>query len=76
MWIESMYSLFGTKWLNLHSGPMWKVEDTQQDTDDCSDHLSLDSRLNTAVRRYVICIAIIHLLHKCSALQVSFIMIL
>ena len=25
-----MYSLFGNKWLNLHSGPMWKVEGTEQ----------------------------------------------
>jgi hypothetical protein len=25
-----VYSLFGNKWLNLHSGPMWKVESTEQ----------------------------------------------
>ena len=25
-----MYTLFGNKWLNLHSGPMWKVVETQQ----------------------------------------------
>ena len=27
-----MYTLFGNKWLNLDSGPMWKVESTQQDS--------------------------------------------
>ena len=25
-----MYSLFGNKWLNLHGGPMWKSEQTEQ----------------------------------------------
>ena len=28
MWLGSMYTLFGKKWLNMHSGPMWKVETT------------------------------------------------
>ena len=29
-WLETMYSLFGNKWLNIHGGPMWKVETTGQ----------------------------------------------
>ena len=29
-WLETMYSLFGNKWLNIHGGPMWKVETTEQ----------------------------------------------
>ena len=28
-----MYSLFGNKWLNLHGGPVWKVEFTGQEAD-------------------------------------------
>ncbi len=44
-----MYTLFGNKWLNLHSGPMWKVEGTQQDSgaDVCIPLSS--SRQSTAV---------------------------
>ena len=30
IWLGSMYSLFGNQWLNLHCGPMWKVEATEQ----------------------------------------------
>ena len=26
-----MYCLFGNKWLNLHGGPVWKVECIEQD---------------------------------------------
>lgn len=25
-----MYALFGNKWLNLHGGPVWKSEQTEQ----------------------------------------------
>ena len=28
IWLRSMYTLSGKKWLNMHSGPMWKVETT------------------------------------------------
>ena len=31
LWLVTMYSLFGNKWLNLHGGPVWKVECTEQD---------------------------------------------
>ena len=30
-WLVSMFSLFGTKFLKLYSGPMWRVETTCQD---------------------------------------------
>ena len=30
-WLVSMYSLFGTKWVKLHCGPMWRVESTAQE---------------------------------------------
>ena len=29
-WLQSMYSLFGTKWSKLHCGPMNCVEPTEQ----------------------------------------------
>ncbi len=29
-WLESMYSLFGTKWSKLHRGPCWSFEPTEQ----------------------------------------------
>ncbi len=32
-WLVSMYSLFGTKFVKLFSGPMWRVEETSQDND-------------------------------------------
>lgn len=49
-----MYSLFGTKWLNLQSGPMWKVEGTEQDSDGCKK--ISDSRLSTTVSSRAICV--------------------
>lgn len=30
-WLVSMYSLFGTKFVKIYSGPMWRVETTSQD---------------------------------------------
>ena len=30
-WLVSMSSLFGTKFVKLYSGPMWRVETTSQD---------------------------------------------
>ena len=30
-WLGSMFSLFGTKFVKLYSGPMWRVETTLQD---------------------------------------------
>jgi len=29
-WLETMYVLFGTKWLKIHSGPMWSHVSTEQ----------------------------------------------
>lgn len=29
-WLESMYSLFGSKWCKLHRGPGWAYEATEQ----------------------------------------------
>lgn len=29
-WLVSMFSLFGTKWVKLFCGPMWKVESMTQ----------------------------------------------
>ena len=29
-WLSSMYSLFGSKWSKLHSGPLWSVEQLMQ----------------------------------------------
>jgi len=31
LWLQSMYTIFGQKWLNLYSGPMWKVVGTGQE---------------------------------------------
>lgn len=31
-WLVSMFSLFGTKFVKLFSGPMWRVEATSQDS--------------------------------------------
>lgn len=30
-WLVSMFSLFGTKFIKLYSGPMWRIETTSQD---------------------------------------------
>jgi len=30
-WLVSMFSFFGTKFVKLYSGPMWRVETTAQD---------------------------------------------
>ena len=30
-WLVSMFSLFGTKFVKLYSGPMWRVETTSQE---------------------------------------------
>lgn len=27
-WLQSMFALFGTKWVKLHCGPMWSVATT------------------------------------------------
>lgn len=32
-WLVSMFSLFGTKFVKLYCGPMWRVETTSQDSD-------------------------------------------
>ncbi len=29
-WLETMYSLFGSKWSKLHCGPMYSIESTEQ----------------------------------------------
>ena len=36
LWLESMYSLFGTKFVKLFNGPMWKVEPSEMNGDDIS----------------------------------------
>ena len=30
-WLVSMFNLFGTKFVKLYSGPMWRVETTSQE---------------------------------------------
>lgn len=62
-WLQSMYSLFGNKWLNLYSGPMWKVEATEQGNPLSDDLLSswkieninwyLESQINSLIFRLV-----------------------
>lgn len=49
-WLVSMYSLFGTKWLNLHRGPMWSVESTAQ-----GEQLHKDSLLTSEVSISSVC---------------------
>ena len=44
-----MYSLFGNKWLNLHGGPVWKVEGTEQD----GDISTTDAKRNTNVIHFI-----------------------
>lgn len=39
LFLESMYNLFGSKWLKLHCGPMWAFEPVMQQTG-----YSIDSR--------------------------------
>lgn len=33
-----MYSLFGNKWLNLHGGPIWRLDNTEQGGKDDIEH--------------------------------------
>ena len=44
-----MYSLFGNKWLNLHGGPVWKVEGTEQD----GDMATTDTKRSTNVIHFI-----------------------
>ena len=37
-WLVSMFSLFGTKFMKLYSGPLWRVETTSQDQNVSSEH--------------------------------------
>ena len=46
--VDGKYVLLVTKRLNLHSGPMWKAEDTQQDMVDGSDY-TLGSNIQVCV---------------------------
>ena len=39
-WLESMYSLFGTKWCKLHRGPGWSVEAVEQGAKPSTEGLS------------------------------------
>ena len=40
LFLESMYNLFGTKWLKLHCGPMWAFEPVMQQTGESTDSSS------------------------------------
>lgn len=37
LFLESMFNLFGTKWLKLHCGPMWAFQPVMQQSGDAVD---------------------------------------